>query len=59
MEESGCVLEHPKATSFRTHVIEGCWSEVRTAISCVTVSEDCCSCNVATSTHIVLFGLAF
>ena len=28
VEESGCPLEHPKAASFRSHVISGEWDEV-------------------------------
>ena len=28
MGESGCPLEHPKASAFRSHVIAGEWDEV-------------------------------
>ena len=28
MQESGCRLEHPSATKFRNHVIEGDWDKV-------------------------------
>lgn len=29
VEESGCPLEHPKASAFRENVIAGKWDEVR------------------------------
>lgn len=29
MQESGCRLEHPSATKFRNHVIEGEWDKVQ------------------------------
>ncbi len=29
MQESGCRLEHPAATKFRNHVMEGEWEKVR------------------------------
>lgn len=28
MQESGCRLEHPSATKFRNHVMEGEWDKV-------------------------------
>lgn len=31
MQESGCRLEHPAATKFRSHVMEGEWDKVRTS----------------------------
>lgn len=29
MQESGCRLEHPSATKFRNHVMEGDWEKVK------------------------------
>lgn len=29
MQESGCRLEHPSATKFRNHVMEGDWDKVK------------------------------
>ena len=29
MRESGCMLEHPAAAKFRTHVMNGDWDKVR------------------------------
>lgn len=29
MQESGCRLEHPSATKFHNHVMEGAWDKVR------------------------------
>ena len=29
MRESGCMLEHPAAAKFRTHVMDGDWDKVR------------------------------
>lgn len=30
VSESGCALEHPKASDFRTHVLNGDWEKVGT-----------------------------
>ncbi len=30
VNESGCPLEHPKASDFRTHVLSGDWDKVNT-----------------------------
>ena len=34
VKESGCNLEDPSAASFRAHVIDGEWNEVRTCMCC-------------------------
>lgn len=33
MQESGCRLEHPAATQFRHHVMDGEWHKVRATIN--------------------------
>ena len=33
MQESGCRLEHPSATKFRNHVMEGEWDKVDAAFN--------------------------
>ena len=33
MQESGCRLEHPSATKFRNHVMEGEWDKVGAAFN--------------------------
>lgn len=36
MQESGCRLEHPSATKFRNHVIEGEWDKVQpSSLNCI------------------------
>ena len=38
MQESGCRLEHPSATKFRNHVMEGEWDKVEPSyLKCMTV----------------------
>lgn len=37
MQESGCRLEHPAATKFRNHVMEGEWDKVIKAYTCWTL----------------------
>ena len=32
MRESGCMLEHPAAAKFRTHVMNGDWDKVKVAV---------------------------
>lgn len=36
MQESGCRLEHPSATKFRNHVMEGEWDKVGLLVTVVT-----------------------
>ena len=39
MQESGCKLDHPSATRFQTHVIEGKWDDVRIYIFHLGISN--------------------
>lgn len=39
MQESGCRLEHPSATKFRHHVMEGEWDKVLLDCLCCCVFE--------------------
>ena len=42
MRESGCMLEHPAAAKFRTHVMNGDWDKVRdlTVKPCLHVTSE-------------------
>lgn len=37
MQESGCRLEHPAATKFRNHVMEGEWEKVNLHMACLEI----------------------
>jgi len=37
MQESGCRLEHPAATKFRNHVMEGEWEKVSLHMACLEI----------------------
>lgn len=38
MQESGCRLEHPSATKFRNHVMEGEWDKVEpSSLNCMSI----------------------
>ena len=47
MRESGCMLEHPAAAKFRTHVMNGDWDKVRglTVKPCLHERQSDCQCS--------------